>query len=85
MRAIIVHDRVSLLKQGVQLVPDGRIRGGRTGEGVRQREESEQDIMRDDEEALLRWWLGLCSLLLHRLGLIGILRRSSRSGEGDLV
>lgn len=67
MWAIIVHDRVRILKQGMQLVPDGRIRGRRTGEGVRQREEGEQDVVRDGKEALRRrrlrswlWgWLGL--------------------------
>lgn len=59
MRAIIVDDRVRLLKQGVQLVPDRWIRRRRTSEGVRQRKEGEKDVVRDGEEALRRWRLRL--------------------------
>lgn len=59
-----------LLKQGMQLVPDGRIRRRRTGEGVRQREESEQDVVCDGEETL--WCRRLC---LWLWGLLGLLQR----------
>lgn len=55
MGAIIVHDGVGVLKEGVQPVPDGGVGGRRAGEGVRQREEGEQDVVGDVEEAFGRW------------------------------